>query len=397
MTMAGMTDTPAPPTPAAAPATDGPGVLDLLLVVSENLRLLLLGPLLAGLIALGISFTITPIFTARVQFMAPKQPQNPATHALSELGIFGGVGAIAGIRNPADQYVALAKSHSIAYALVDQFKLTERYETKLRDDTRKALAARTSVAVGPKDGLITIEVDDTDPTMAADMANAYVHELRQLLNRLALTEAQQRRIFFEKQVLEAKANMVRSEQALRASGVDGSALKLSTAAALEGVARIKAQISAQEVRLAAMRGYLAESAPDIQQGLTELSALRTQMARASKEDSTDSGPNDYIARFRDFKYHETLLGIYLRQFELARVDESRDGTVIQVVDPAQAPQRKSHPRKALIAVLTTLMAGFVLLLFVLARQGIRNSRSDPAAALKLQRLAALWRLSGQSR
>lgn len=391
---------PATPSPSAtAPADEGLSVIDLLLVVSENLRLLLLGPLLAGLVALGISFAIVPTFTARVQFMSPKQPQNPAANALSELGIFGGggVGAIAGIRNPADQYVALAKSYSIADALIDQFKLTERYESKFKEDTRKALAARTSVTVGPKDGLITLEVDDADPKLAADMANAYVRELRQLLNRLALTEAQQRRVFFEKQVLDAKANMVRSEQALRASGVDGTALKLSTAAALEGVARIKAQISAQEVKLAAMRGFLAESAPDFRQASTELAALRAQMERASKEDNAPSGSNDYIAKFRDFKYHETLLGIYLRQFELARVDESRDGTVIQVVDAAQPPQRKSRPKKARVAVLTTLMAGFVLLLFVFARQGIRRARQNPHSAQKMQRLAVMWRFSGTRR
>ena len=390
-----MTEPSTPVAPFSEPAEDPHGVLDLLLVISENLRLLLLGPLLAGLVALGISFAVTPTFTARVQFMAPKQPTNPTASGLAELGFFGGVGAIAGIRNPADQYVALARSYSIADSLVERFKLTERYESKLSDNTRKALAARTVVAVGPKDGLITIEVDDADPKVAADIANAYVSELRLLLNRLALTEAQQRRVFFEKQVLEAKTNMVRSEQALRSSGVDGSALKANTGAALEGVARLNAQITAQEVKLAAMRGYLAESAPDYKQGMTELSALRAQLQRSTREDGPATGQSDYIARFRDFKYHETLLGIYLRQFELARVDESRDGTVIQVVDPAQPPQRKSRPKKALIAVLTTLMAGFALLLFVFARQGLRNAGKDPASALKIQRLASFWRLSGK--
>ena len=390
-----MTEPSTPVAPFSEPAEDPHGVLDLLLVISENLRLLLLGPLLAGLVALGISFAVTPTFTARVQFMAPKQPTNPTASGLAELGFFGGVGAIAGIRNPADQYVALARSYSIADSLIERFKLTERYESKLSDNTRKALAARTVVAVGPKDGLITIEVDDADPKVAADIANAYVSELRLLLNRLALTEAQQRRVFFEKQVLEAKTNMVRSEQALRSSGVDGSALKANTGAALEGVARLNAQITAQEVKLAAMRGYLAESAPDYKQGMTELSALRAQLQRSTREDGPATGQSDYIARFRDFKYHETLLGIYLRQFELARVDESRDGTVIQVVDPAQPPQRKSRPKKALIAVLTTLMAGFALLLFVFARQGLRNAGKDPASALKIQRLASFWRLSGK--
>jgi hypothetical protein len=358
-------------------------LLDLLQVVADNLRLLVLGPLLVGLTALGITFIIPPTFTAKVQFIPPKQQQSSAAAALSDLGILGGAaGAIAGVKNPADQYAALIKSKSVADALIEQFKLTERYDTKFRDDTRKELASNTRVVVGAKDGLISIEFDDEDAQTSADIANTYVLELRKLLNRVALTESQQRRVFFERMVGESKVNLIRAEEALKSSGVDSSALKLSATASLEGVARLRAQISVQEVKLAAMRGYLADSAPEFKQALNELFALRTQLEKADKEDS-GSGQSDYVARLREFKFQEALLALYMKQFEVARVDESREGAVIQVVDAAERPDRKSKPKKGLVAVIATLAAGFALLLFVFVRQALRSASKDDASAAKL--------------
>ena len=284
----------------------------------------------------------------------------------------------------------MLKSATIADALASQFKLAERYDEEYRDEIRKQLAKNTTVMVGVKDGLISVEVDDYDAQTAADMANAYVLELRKLLNRVAFTEAQQRRVFYERLVDEAKASMVKAEQALKSSGVDKEALKASPMAALEGVARLKAQISVQEVRMAAMRGYLAESAPDYQQALTELSALRRQMQLAEQADGPSQSNSDYVARFREFKYQETLFALYMRQLEVARIDEGREGAVIQVIDLAQKPDRKSKPKKGLVAALATLGGGMLLLLFVFSRNAILNAEQDPTYAAKVRHLRRSW-------
>ena len=366
-------------------------LLDLLQVVADNLRLLVLGSLGTGLLALAIAYLIPPTFTAKTTFIAPKQQQSAAAAALSDMGVLGGAaGAIAGIKNPADQYSAMLKSVAIADALASQFKLSERYEAKYLEDTRIELAEKTRVLVGPKDGLINVEVDDHDAQIAADIANAYVAELVKLLNRVALTEAQQRRVFFERMVDESKSNMVAAEKALKASGIDKEALKTSPMSALEGVARLKAQISVQEVRVASMRGYLAEGAPEFQQALTELGALRRQMQRAEQAEVPAQSGSDYVARFREFKYQEALFALYMRQLEMARVDESREGAVIQVIDVAQKPERKSKPKKALVAVLATLGAAMLLLLFVFIRHAMRSASQDPAHAAKLLRLRQSW-------
>lgn len=365
-------------------------LLDLLQTVVDNLRLLVLGPLAVGVLALGISFTIQPTFTATTKFLPPQQQQSAAAAMLQSLGALGGLaGAATGLKNPNDQFVSFLQSRTLQDTLVERFQLMERYESKFQEDARRTLSANARISAG-KDGLIAVDVDDHDPAFAAELANAHVQELTLLLGRLALTEAQQRRLFFEKQLADAKTKLTQAEQALQASGVNVSALKANPEAAVAGLAQLQASITAQEVKVATMRGYLTESAPDFRQALTELNALRAQLRRAEASQPNSPGDSDYVAKYRDFKYHETLFELFAKQYELARVDESREGAVIQVVDVAQAPERKSKPKKATIAVLATLTSGFALLLFVFVRQALRNAVQDGEAATKLHNLRAAW-------
>ncbi len=372
-------------------AEDEISLLDLLQTIVDNLRLLILGPLVVGLVALGISFAVPPTFTATVKFLPPQQQQSAAASMLASLGGLGGLaGAAAGIKNPADQYLAFMKSNSVQDALIERFKLEERYATQFKTDTRAVLTGNTR-AVSGKDGLISIEIDDKDPQFAADLANAHVQELQQLLARLAVTEAQQRRAFFEKQLSLVQDKMIAAEQSLRATGVNSSVLKSNPTSAVAGVAALKAQVTAQEVKVGAMRGYLADTAPDFKQALNELSNLRAQLAKQEKDEpASAAGQGDYVAKYREFKYQETLFDLFAKQFELAKIDESREGAVIQVLDAAQPPEKKAKPKKALIAIVATLAAGFAFLLFVFIRQALRNANKDPESAQKLADLKTGW-------
>ena len=366
-------------------------LLDLLQVIVDNLRLLVLGPLACGLAALSISFAVAPTFTAKTQFLPPQQQQSSAASMLASLGALGGLaGAATGLKSPADQYIAFMKSVTVQDALIDRFKLVDKYEAKLKTDARLELIASVRIASG-KDGLISVEVDDKDPKFAADLANAHVEELRKLLGRLAVTEAQQRRMFFEKQLEQTKDNLAKADLALKSSGINSSVLKSSPASAVEAVARLKAGISVQEVKLGAMRNYLTETSPDFKQAMSELGSLKAQLAKAEKEEPADKGASDYVARYREFKYQETMFELFAKQFELAKVDESREGSVIQVLDIAEPPERKAKPKKAMIAIIATLASGFALLLVVFIRSALSSASQNQETQQRISALQASWK------
>jgi len=370
-------------------------LLDLALVLAENLRLLIVVPLAAGLIALGIGYLTPPTYTAVVRILPPPQQQSTSAALAAQLGALAGLaGGIAGIKSPADLYMALLKSRTVLDAMIERFRLKELYQAKFNEDARRALGGAMKASSGAKDGLITIEVDDHDPKRAADIANAFVEELRKLTNTIAVTEAAQRRLFFEAQLKQSKDNLTKSEIVLRGSAVSEATLKTVPQSTLEVIARLRAQITAQEIKLASMRTYMTDSNAELRVALQELGALRNELSKAEQSNTTKAGGEgaEYIARFRDFKYHETLFELMAKQYELARLDEAREGTVIQVVDPAQAPERKSKPKKAQMAVLTTLAVFFLLVLTVFIRHALRNAANKPESAEKLTRLRRMLRL-----
>lgn len=369
-------------------------LLDLALVLAENIWVLVLAPLAAGLVALGMAFQIPPTFTATTRILPPPQQQSAAAGLVNQLGLSGLAGAAAGIRNSADTYIALINSWTVADRLVERFKLKDLYEVKFGEDARKALAGSTRVTTNRKDGVIVIEVDDHDPQRAADLANAYVDELRNLDQNFAVTEAAQRRLFFENQMKRAKDDLTQSEVALQSSGVSEAALKTLPGSAVAMVAELRAKITMQEVTLASMRGFMADANPKFKRVQQELAALRAQLAKAGESASSKAGGSgaEYIAKYRDFKYHEMLFDLMVKQYEAARLDEAREGAVIQVIDAALPPERKSKPAKARIAVLTTLVAFFVVVLALFVRRALRNAAADPETAPKLAQLRQCLRL-----
>lgn len=373
--------------------------MNLLQVVVENLRLLVLAPLALGLLALGIAFTIPPSFTATTRFIPPKQQQSRGEMLLQGLGALSGLaGAPTGMKTQNDQYVALLKSETIANNLVDRFKLMQRFKAKYKIDARKNLANASRMGAG-RDGIISVAVDDTDPVFAAQLANAYVEELGNLLSRLAVSEAQKQRVFFEAQLAQTKEDLVKAEITLKASGVNSTALKSSPEVSVKALAELQAQIAAQEIKLGSMRGYLSETAPDFRQAQTELAALRGQLSKVGRSSDVADTPTDadYVSRFRDYKHYETLAGLLAQQFEMAKVEESRGGGIIQVIDPALPPERHSKPRKAEIVILTMSSAVLFLLLFVFFRHSMRRWSQAPSMAGKVAKLNSAWaRVIGRS-
>ncbi len=330
--------------------------------------------LLAGVLAFGATYLYKPRFIATATFIPPTQ-QNSAAAALSSLGSLAGLGGPQ--KSTSDQLVGLLQSTTIADRLVDQFKLQDVYDEKYRFLARDKLAKRSVISVGKKDGLVTIAVEDTEPTRAAAIANQYIAELRQLTSTLAVSEAQRRRMFFEKQLQATRASLVAAQVALQDSGITQGALKATPGTAASNYARVQAELTMTEVQLQTMRESRADTAPELRQLEARAQALRGQMAGMERPDDGTSSSADYVGKYREFKYQETLLEMLSKQYELARVDEAREGELIQIVDVARTPEYKSSPKRAPIAIAAAAAALLLSCVWLVLRARWEASLRDP--------------------
>lgn len=328
-------------------------------------------------------------YTAMVVILPPQQTTSTAAAMMAQMGNMGGIAAMAGgglgIKNPNDQQVALIKSRKVEDAMVERFGLRELYHRKYLSTVRKRLEKQTEVDNGLKDGLIRISVTDSDPRRAAEMANGWVEEYQRFTATIALTEASQRRLFYERELSVAHADLAHAEEDMKQTelrtgvidieGQDRS--MIATAAVLRG------QLAAKQVEIRAMREFAAEQNPDLQRAEQQAAGMEGQLAAmdaasdrktgdliAPKGTVTQSGL-DYARSLREVKYRETVQDLLMRQYEGARVDEARQGALIQVVDPAIVPDRPTRYR-LWISLGTLLMALPLALLAAQAAEAVAN-------------------------
>ena len=383
-----------------APTEDEVSLLDLLIVLAKHRRIVVGFPFVAAVLAVTVSLLLPNVYTASARILPPQQSGSASAAILSQLGgVLGGLAGAAGgglIKNPVDLYLGMLKSRTVADNLIERFGLDKLYEQKFQSDTRRILEHKTSITVG-KDGIILIEVDDQNPRRAADLANAYVDELMNLTKVLAVTEASQRRLFFERQLLQAKDNLTAAEVAARQGLQKGGLAQVDAQgrSMIEVTARLRAQVSVKEVQLDAMRTFAAEGNPEMQRTRQELEALRRELARIegssaaiaiSKADVSGNTGLNNLGRLRDVKYHEFLYELLAKQYELARIDEAKDSTIIQVLDKAVEPDRKSKPVRSVIVILSTLFAMLVGIGLAFVLEAMANANRDPQQALRLQAL-----------
>lgn len=396
---------------------EGPTIslLDVLTWLGEGKRLIGTVTGVAVVLALVFAFVRDPVFTARTTLLPPSAQQPSASAAaLAALGSLGGLAGGIAAKTPDELYVNLLKSDTVQRALATRFDLYKRYKVDTYEVMRTTMPRYVRVTSDKKSGVITLEVDDRDPKFAADLANAYSAELTKLLSRLAVSEAQQRRVFFDQQLKDTKENLVKAEQALRTVQEKSGMIVLDqqAEAIIKAVAELKTKIIEREVRLKVMRTSTTAQNPDVQLLTSELSALRGELARmessvppTAKAASGASGgidipigklpaaAIDYVRAAREVKFQETMLASMLRQYEVAKLDEAKEGPALQQVDVAQPPDRKSKPSRALIVLGAALAALLLSSFFVILRRYRALVREqDPEAAQAWERMAAAWRL-----
>ena len=122
----------------------------------------------------------------------------------------------------------------------------------------------------------------------------------------------------------------------------------------ETSARLRAQITVKEIQIGAMRTFASEQNPELQRTQQQLEVLKRELARTegtsgSSRSSSNAETNgkgiENLRLLREMKYNEVTYELLAKQYEMAKIDEAKDSAVIQVMDKAIEPDRKSKPRR----------------------------------------------------
>jgi uncharacterized protein involved in exopolysaccharide biosynthesis len=365
---------------------------------------------LAAITGVVVSLITPATYVSRTSIM-PSQQSGGGGSGLASLGTLAGLAGLgplsnmaAGIKSSDEMFIALMRSQSVQTSLIEQFKLKERYGAKNTEEARQALNLNVSVLADKKSGLLLIDAQDKDPEFAAQLANAQVKELNVILSRLAVTEAQQRRAYYEQQIIKTQTKIPQLEleykEAQKSSGLEVASL-LSEAGTLPG------QIAAKELQLQVLSRFATAQNPELKRLAVEISALRAQMARyeLSKTEPKSSEPSkprqleestkaNFVQKatqaYNTLKIQEALLDGYVKQLELAKVDEAKEGPAVQVVDEARAPEMRAKPERKKIVIAYTVTGSVIAFVFAALRALLRHIRSTPDGLQRWSQLKRAW-------
>lgn len=384
-------------------------LLDLLVLLVEKKRFILLSTLGASVLTAAVCMILPVRYTGESSLMPPQQSSTGAG-VLSQL-VSGGGGALAafagsslGIKSQNDTYIAMFKSRTVEDAMVKRFDLMKEYHVKAQSDARRAFERRSTAVAGLKDGIIRITVDDPSPDKAAAMANAFVEEFQRLASNVATTEAGQRRVFFERQLEDAKNSLANAEQDLKKSELKTGLIQPESEswAMIQSAATIQGQIAAKEVQLQGMSSYATDNNPDVITVRRQLDELRAQLTRLTGNASSESelfvpkgkvpeAALEYVRNLREVKYRETIFQALATQYQLAKLDEAKQGAVFQIIDVAVPPDKRSFPKRTVLVIIFTLLAFIFACFAVWVRAAFESLRRDPENGPKIAALRVALR------
>lgn len=380
-------------------------LLDILTALARQKKILFMVPLVTGVLAITVAFLIKPTFSSTAVILPPQQQSSGVSAMLGQLGgLAGAAGGIAGLKNPNDLYVAMLKSRTIADKLISQFDLKTRFDVETLDEARRKLDGMATV-VNDKAGTISVLVEDKDPKFAAKIANAFVSELSNLTKGLAITDAAQRRLFFEKQLVAVKDDLANAEIALRKTQESTGMLQLDgqVQGIIRNVAQLEGTIAAKEVQLNAMRSFATNNNPELLRLQGEIQGYQAQLEKLKTGKLSKDGdlmvptgkiPEvgiEYIRSLRNVKYQETIFELLSKQYELAKIDEAKESSNIQILDNAVPAEKKSKPKKLIIILIGFIGGAFFALFVALIRDAYLRSTKDEDGNYRWNVLKNAWR------
>jgi tyrosine-protein kinase Etk/Wzc len=353
---------------------------------------------IAIILSIIIVFLLPKTYTANTKIMPPQQNQSMgAMAALSQLGPLAALASPGlSLRNPSDIYVAILRSETVANALIDRFSLMNVYKQKVRENARKQLETSTEIKAG-KEGVVSIAVEDHNPQRAADLANGYVEELEKLTKTLNVTEAGKRRLFFEREVKMQNDELANAEVAFKQTEEKTGLILLDSQskAMISSLTSLRAAVAAKEVQIQAMRSFATAENPDLVIAEQELASMREQLGRLERGqgkrsiadvplENVPTAGLEYVRKYRDVQYHEALFQLLAKQYEAAKIDEARDALIVQQLDKASPPEKKSGPHGAQIVVSVTLIAFLGAFLAAFFMEKLERAKEDPQYSTQLQ-------------
>ncbi len=347
----------------------------------------------AMIVSVIVSLMLPKIYASTTSLLPPQENPSGMSAIASQLpgGLGGLAGGMLGGKSPTNLWMGILKSRTVLDDIVKQFNLKEVYQAKSEAEARTLLRGALRITKSKED-ILSITVEGQDPELTAKLANAFVETLDRINQSILTTSGGRMRAFVEKRLEEAKKALMASEDAVKAFQEENGAVKLDvqSSAIFQAIGTVKGELMAKEVALKTLLSYATPQNPEVKILKTEVKELRSALSSLEKGNDDPDGPASkgifiptdrlpnlglqYARLLRDAKIHETLYSLLTEQYEMARIQEAKDSSTVQVLDIATVPEKRVRPKRRVIVMLSTFTAGFFAIFLIFFLEYIENAK-----------------------
>lgn len=367
-------------------------------------RAFLLRASLAGLLCSTlIAFLIPKRYVATTRLMPPDSDSTGQLALVSALsgqsGLLSGMaGNLLGIQTTGDLFIGVLRSRSVADQVITRCSLEAAYGVSSIDSAREELERNTAITEDRKSGIITIVVSDHSPKRAAAVASAYISELNGMITSLSTSSARRERIFLEGRLKTVNQDLEGAEKNFSKFASKNGAIDVTEQAkAMIGAgATLEGQVIAAQSELEGLREIYADNNVRVRATEARIAELHRQLEKLSgtttgaPSDATDNGSAEvypslrqlpilgvpFADLYRKLSVEEAVYETLTREYELAKVEEAKETPVVRVLDPPEAPTRKSFPPRLLFMIFGTFLALSAAVFWVLAEAHWKAAPAD---------------------
>jgi uncharacterized protein involved in exopolysaccharide biosynthesis len=266
------------------------------------------------------------------------------------------------------------KKHNLInfYKADDMYEAVKKLDNNLNIDISKEGIIKLDVTVSTHFFPLFSDERKFVRKLSADLSNSFIEAL-DIINRNKLTsKAKQAREYIEGQIIITKSLLDSVETSLMSFQKSNKTFSLpdQVKAAIDAAAKIKAEIATTEIELGMVQSNLKEDN-------RTLIALRSKLEQLREQyNKMEMGSQDYLVSFkavpqlgrelasllREVKIQNEVYLLLQQQYYKEKIQENRDLSTIEVLDPAIPPQKPTSPR----VIFSSILGGvFVFMLISL--------------------------------
>ena len=381
-------------------ASNESGLLDLLVLIVKWKKLLIsvtLGSILLGYLA--VYFFVEVEYSATTTIL-PREDRSFSALTGIKKGLSGIPTALGGKiqGDDMDFFTTIVYSRTALTQLIDKFHLDTVYKTDKSNPAwkenlivrlRKDIEAKES-----KNASFDITITSTRGQLASDMANYLVEILNLTVIKTQSQKSHDNRIFLEERVKETRLALKQSEDSLRmfqeTSGVFEP--KEQTSLMLETFSDLENKLISKEIEKSIAERIFEKGSPKMEMINAELEEYKKRLVEGREKNklnslfgrvsSIPSKSQKYVSLYREVSLNNSVLEFIIPLYEQAKFDEQRDIPMLNIIDKAIPPVKKSFPPRTVFALLIGFGAFLIALLSILISESEKFKNSEKIGYIK---------------